>query len=348
METVHDPVEILRTEIATWGTPFVELDCFGTDSAERIVQVIDNFCRNHLGGKIGGYLFFRSSVGSTHGIQLEDGRNVVIKVRPPPETNPELSLDKRSLEAICAVMDWLADRFPCPKILLGPTPLARGFATVEEFLNCGNRGNGFRPDCRKLIARGLAQLIELLRSFTGNVSCLKHFQPGNSLYPQPHSKLFDFENTAAGAEWIDAFARRARQAEAHTSKPVLGHGDWRVEHLKFEEGKIAATYDWDSLAFRPETEIVGVSAHSFTADWALEGVRRIPSADDIHAYVADYETARGRPFSKRERQSLFAHCVYFIAYGARCTHSLDPQRTEWEPDSWPYLLKNGGEALLGG
>ena len=160
--------------------------------------------------------------------------------------------------------------------------------------------------------------------------------------------MFDFEKTAAGAEWIDAFARRARQAEAHDEKLVLGHEDWRVEHLKFEEGKIAATYDWDSLAFRPETEIVGVSAHSFTADWALEGIRRIPSADDIRAYVADYEAARGRPFSKRGRQSLFAHCVYFIAYGARCTHALDPQKPEWEPDTWPYLLKNAGEALLSG
>ena len=49
------------------------------------------------------------------------------------------------------------------------------------------------------------------------------------------------------------------------------------------------------------------SAHGFTADWSLERVQRIPTADDIHAYVADYEEARGRPFSKLERQSLFAH-----------------------------------------
>jgi aminoglycoside phosphotransferase (APT) family kinase protein len=189
-------------------------------------------------------------------------------------------------------------------------------------------------------------LIALLRSFGGDVSGLKHFQRGDSLYPQPHSKLFDFAATAAGAEWIDAFARRAREAEAHYGKPVLGHGDWRVEHLRFDDGKIVATYDWDSLAFRPEAELVGVSAHAFTADWALEGVRRIPTADDIRAYVADYETARGHPFSKSERQSLFATCVYSIAYGARCTHSLEPNKAEWEENTWPYLLKIEGEALF--
>ena len=88
------------------------------------------------------------------------------------------------------------------------------------------------------------------------------------------------------------------------------------------------------------------SAHGFTADWSLERVQRIPTADDIHAYVADYEEARGRPFSKLARQSLFAHCVYFIVYGARCTHSLDPKKMEWEQDNWPYLLRTEGDNLL--
>jgi len=178
------------------------------------------------------------------------------------------------------------------------------------------------------------------------LACLKHFQRDESLYAQPHSKLFDFQKTADGAEWIDAFAERARQAEAQEDKPVLGHADWRVEHLRFQDGRIVATYDWDSLAFCPETEWVGISAHGFTADWTLEGVRRIPTADDIRAYVADYEDARGQSFSKRERRSLFATCVYCIAYGARCEHSLHPEKVEWQENSWPYLLRKEGEALL--
>lgn len=347
MKIVHDPVEILQKELRTWGTPFVELDCFGTDSAERIVETMDEFCRAHLGSGLRGYLFYGSSVGSTHGVQLKDGRELVIKVRPPPETNPYLSLDRASLEAVCQVMKWLVDRgYPCPEPILGPTLLGRGLATVEEFFDKGRRGNGFEPECRKLIASGLAELIGLLRCFEGEVSCLKHFQRDESLYPQPHSKLFDFEKTAKGAEWMDAFAKRARQTEAHERKPVLGHADWRVEHLRFQDGQIVATHDWDSLALRPETELVGISAHGFTADWTLEGVRRIPTADDIRAYVADYEEARGQPFSKEERKSLFATCVYCIAYGARCTHSLHPETLDWEENTWPYLLRTEGETLL--
>lgn len=349
MQTPRDPVETIRTEIQTWDSPFVELDCFGTDNAERIAVLVTEFCRAQLGSGIRGYYFYRASIGSTHAVQLEDGRDLVIKVRPPAETNPDLSFDRGSLGVICAVLAWLADRhYPCPNILLGATPLARGLATVEEFLDRGQRGNGFQPACRKLMAAGLAELIERLRSFKGDVSGLKHFhfQRGDSLYPQPHSRLFDFEKTAKGAEWIDEFARRARQVAPSEEPPVLGHADWRVEHLRFADGRIVAAYDWDSLAFWPETELVATSAYAFTADWTLENIRRIPTADDIRAYVADYEQARGPAFSKHERRSLFAQCVYSIAYGARCAHSLEPDKRDWQEDTWPYLLRHEGDALL--
>ncbi len=224
MPTVYDPIKTLQKELETWGTPFVELDCFGTDCAARIADTMNEFCRAHLGSKLRGYLFYGSSVGSTHGVRLEDGRDVVIKVRPPAKTNPYLSFDRTSLESIYRVMKWLAERgYPCPKPILGPTPLAKGLATIEEFLDLGQRGNGFNANCRRVIASGFAELVRLLQTFKGEVSCLKHFQRDKSLYAQPHSKLFDFEKTCAGAEWIDAFAQRAREAEAHEGKPVLAH-----------------------------------------------------------------------------------------------------------------------------
>jgi len=99
-QSVHDPVETLQREIQTWDVPFVELDCFGIGKPERIAAIVNEFCRAHLGSNIRGYFFYRASVGSTHGIQLENGREVVIKVRLPPETNAGLSFDRESLEAI--------------------------------------------------------------------------------------------------------------------------------------------------------------------------------------------------------------------------------------------------------
>lgn len=349
MKTLHDPVAMIQKDLDGWATPFVELDCFGTDNAERIAEMVEKFCRANLDSSIRGYFFYGSSVGCTQGLGLEDGRDVVVKVRPPAHTNPDLNLDAAALERVCDVMKWLAEKgFPCPKPILGPTPLGNGLATVEEMLEAGRRGSGFEPMRRKTIASTLAELIALLRSYDGDVSGLKHFQRRAALYPQPHSKLFDFEKTAAGAEWIDALAARARRMEAHDGPPVLGHADWRVEHLRFQADRIVAAYDWDSLALRPETESLGISAHAFTADWTQQGERRIPTANDIRAYVADYEVARGAAFTKQERRSIFATCVYSIAYGARCAHALEPEKRVWEDDTWPYLLRTEGEALLKG
>jgi hypothetical protein len=91
--SVHEPVEIIRKEIETWDSPFVELDCFGTADAERIARTTNEFCRSYLHSAIRGSFFYRASVGSVHGVRLEDGRDVVIKVRPPPETNPDQCFD---------------------------------------------------------------------------------------------------------------------------------------------------------------------------------------------------------------------------------------------------------------
>jgi hypothetical protein len=141
MKAIHDPVEVIQKDLDTWDAPFVEMDCFGTDSAERIVEIMNEFCCAHLGSGLRGYLFYGSSVGSTHGVQLEDGQQLVIKVRPPAETNPYLSLDRTSLDGIRRVMNWLADRgYPCPKPLLGPIPLARGLCDGRRVFGSGSPG----------------------------------------------------------------------------------------------------------------------------------------------------------------------------------------------------------------
>jgi hypothetical protein len=116
MKSGQDPVEVIRKEIETWDSPFVELDCFGTDDAEQIASVMNEFCQTHLHSRVRGYFFYRASIGSTHGIQLEDDSKVVIKVRPPPETNPDLSFDKKSLETICAAwLGWPPEATRVPK-----------------------------------------------------------------------------------------------------------------------------------------------------------------------------------------------------------------------------------------
>jgi hypothetical protein len=40
MSTAYDPTETIRREIETWDSPFVELDCFGTDNTEQIYAMM--------------------------------------------------------------------------------------------------------------------------------------------------------------------------------------------------------------------------------------------------------------------------------------------------------------------
>jgi hypothetical protein len=217
-----DPVECIRQSVGAWATPYVELDIFGTGDAAKIAFTVDAFCRQHLGSGVDGYLFYAASVGSTHGIELCDGRRVVLKARPPSETNPDLALGFAQTTTVCKVMTWLSQRgFPCPLPLCGPLPMARGLATVEEFADQGERIDGLEPRYRRAIAAGYADLVVLLGSIDFDVSSLKHFTRGAALYPQPHGKLFDFSRPAFAVSVVDDFACRARALERHAGPAVL-------------------------------------------------------------------------------------------------------------------------------
>lgn len=340
----RDPVAVVRANLDEWDVPFVELDIFATADPTQIVAHVDRFVRQHLGSGVAGYLLCTSSVGSTHALELADGRRVVLKARPPATTNPDLPLGRSALQQVVDVQRFLADRgYPCPAPLLGPKPLVHGLATVEAYLGDGDMLDAHDPHVRRLVAAELHRHIDLLRALPGPPP-LAHFSvPRGRLFPTPHSKLFT--PSAPDTVWVRDLARRARAvAEAVRSPPVLGHCDWRVEHLRFTGERLVASYDWDSLTTRPETCIVGVDAHGHTADWSQERVRRVPTPDGILGFIADYEHARGRPFTRAEHHAARAWAVYWIAYGAWI--SITPGSTQWPDDSWPALLQQCGEALL--
>lgn len=346
---VRPSIDVVRAHLAEWDSVVVEQDVFGTSDAAAICALTDTFCRQHLGAGIRGSLFYVSSIGCVHGAELEDDRRIVIKARPPAATNPDMILDKAAITSIYRVTSWLFSHgYPCPEPMLGPHPLGRGNATVEMYAEPGSPTDGFDPVTRKSLAAGLAQLLNILRSLPADIDVAR-LSPafrGKVLFPQPHSKLFDFERTASGAEWIDEYARRARLLDTYTVPPILGHTDWRAEHVRFKDGAITAVFDWDSLGMRRETELVGIAAHAFTADWSRPMDRVIPNADEIRAFVDDYERERGSNFIREERASIFASAVYCIAYGARCGHALHPAKSNWEEGTFPNVLRKYGEELL--
>ena len=222
---------VITSWIAQWETHFVEPAVFGTTDPARIACLIDGFCQKELGAAVADYLFYESSIGAVCGVCLMDGRRVVVKVHQSSH-----SLD--FLHAVVQVQHYLLDHgYPCPKPLLDPRPLAHGIATTEELVDEGVYHQASDPTVRRSMAEMLAWLLQLTRTPEAlpgvHLAALDTRLPVGVIWPTPHSKLFDFEATATGAEWIDEIARHAQAMKLRgAGHLVLGHTDWGVKHFR--------------------------------------------------------------------------------------------------------------------
>jgi len=311
--------ELIGARFAGWGfVPAIVSEVFEDPSPDAIAEALDAFCATRLGARVAQPEFFEASVGSVHGLTLEDGRRVVVKVTSARRP-------RAFLEAMQSVQRRLAAaRFPAPLPLAAPARLGRGIATAESLLDTGDHPDGRDPAVRRTMAAGLAAVVDRCRAL-GAPEALQHSPIGPSrtmgIWPEPHDARFDFAGTRAGAEWIDEIARRALDVlRSDAGERVVGHGDWRAEHLRFADGRLSAVYDWDSLRIASEAAHAGSAAHAFAANWRIDQ-RQLPTAGEARAFIEDYEAARGRPFSAPERAVANASLVYTMGYTARCQHS---------------------------
>jgi hypothetical protein len=332
----------------------LEQGIFGTGDPNRIAAMVGGFCFRFLGAAVERYEFFSSSAQSVHGVRLTDGRGVVLKVAR------RCAGDESFLRAVQAVQQHLsASGFPCPRPLLEPTALRGGIAVAEELQDCGARADGHDPGTRRAMARRLAEQIRLSRGFAdvpGLGPPLLATPPPEDLWPPPHDDRFDFGMSAGGAGWIDDLATEARArvvagVAGVGDDAVVAHSDWRAEHVRLAGGEVVATYDWQSLALGAEPALVGQIAHAFTMDLGVEQARRRPTLGDYRGFVADYESARGRPFTREEHRTIDAAWVYALAYGARCeladaAADLPAGRPDPAEDSFAALLAHHGPELL--
>jgi hypothetical protein len=328
--------DVITSSMTQEEVHFVEPVVFGTTDPHKIASLIDTFCQEELGAHIADFLFYESSVGAVCGVRLVDGRRVVVKVHQSSR-----SLD--FLQAVVRVQRYLLSHgYPCTKPLLDPRPLAYGIATTEEFVDEGVYQQASDPTIRRSMAEMLAWLIDLTREpevIPGvQPASLDLSLPAGAIWPTPHSKIFDFEATAIGAEWIDEIARQAQEITLHgAGQLVIGHTDWGVKHFRYVGKKVRVIYDWDSLAFEKEPIIVGHASGYFTYTEYF-GESRLPTDEESRAFIAEYEAARGKPFTYQELQTLQAAVVYGLAYGSRCEHALNPDETTYPEGSCRSLL----------
>ena len=309
----------IAAHLSDWETAHVELAIYGTVDAQRVAQTLHDFCSSELGCPPEATLFYRSSIGAVAGLSLCDGRRVVIKAHQPDWTAERLREVAR-LQSIIAAGPGLA-----PRVVAGPTRLGRGFAIAEEYVDRGAIRNGHDVAIRRALATSLHAVVEHLgvvaSPSTLPSSLLTSALPGE-LWPVPHSKLFDFDATRRGAEYIDELATAARALMTPVGRRVIGHSDWRSEHVRFEGDKPVVAFDWDSLCTEQEPALVGATAHMFCADFTRGDIPQAPTLEEARAFVADYEDAAKRRFTTNERVSCGAAFAYSMAYTSRCGHAV--------------------------
>jgi hypothetical protein len=348
-------VEVITGVWRFWESyqPRLESDVYDSVEPSSIVAAVDGFCFAELGSSIDQYEFYSTGVGSTHGLCLDDGRRVVVKVH-------RATTDVAHLAAVHEVQGYLAaSGFPAPQPLVGPTTLANGIAVAEELLDRGAWEDAHEPEIRKLVAGGLFRQIELSRDLVGLPGLESSAAAMRQRWRTPHDRRFDFPATADGAEWIELLAQEAlrRLDEEGAGEPAIGHNDWRVEQLLFADGKLAAAWDWDSLGSGLEPAFAGSSAHCFTADYRVDDLDVVPTLEEALGFLDDYEAARGAPFGDDERRTAIAALVATMAYSARCEHAdtltdwgSTPARTaaQYVPaDTYRGFLALHGPKLLG-
>ena len=297
------------------------------------------WCSRWLGAPPAAELFEAGHLSAVRGLRLADGREVVVKVRP---RSPRL--------AGCAAVHralWAA-AFPCPEPLVGLRPLDGYAASAEALVPDGGRP----PPERELAARSaaaLARLVELapdpglVPSLAPSPSWTGWDHPGPELWPAPEDLDADL-NACRGPQWLDRTAAAVRELlRGHARDPVIGHGDWHPDNLRWQGPRLIAVHDWDSLICQPEAAIAGLAAASFRG----LGEPGIASAADSAAFLDAYARARGRRWSPREYAASWAAGLWQRAFDAK-TRSLDgdPEHILTRPQARARLRLAGLDPAL--
>ena len=269
---------------------------------------VDGWCREHLGSGVVIVHWVREGTGVVSGVELRDGRSVVVKA------HRRGYMPEDHLGAVVEIQRRLADAHRwAPVPLAGPAPLGPDHvATAEALL-----ADGVPASDTATMADALRVLITAAGAPPPGLFPLWSFPP---LWPPPHQPHLDL--SAAGGEWIDEIAAdaRARMQSAIGLPSIVGHLDWRCEHVLVDPrtGAIRAVHDWDSLTSGPEEWLVGAASVCFTVDFnSRDGsLARWPSATESAGFVAAYDAA-----GTLDVAQVRAAGDYHLAYIARCVHS---------------------------
>lgn len=338
-----------RDEVAGAGLPPVEGETTGTeravlglDSAGQVLALFSAHTERRLGQPISAVRFRAGRIDAVWGVELADGRAVVVKAHRPPV----------DLTAVAAAVEaqrllWEAG-FPCPRPLAGPDDVAGAVLVVEALVDGGAAPDGRATGVRPLLAAGLARHVDVLRGSPGLLDragagpswCRYQLGP----WPVPHDTIVDVRSVPDGYGWVDDHARWAsEQVLAHRAgqEVVCGHADWYAGNVAVADGRLVSTFDWELVA-DTEAVIAGFAAAGYASS-ATSGAG-LSTPEEVVGFLQDYEEARGARLSRTEQRAAAGAAAWIVAFNARWEVALLGGQGEGATTA---LLRERGEDHLG-
>jgi hypothetical protein len=298
-------------------------------------DALNRWCERWLSAKPIGVIFASGHLSEVVGLRLDDGREVVVKIRPKTRRIGGCLEVQRHL--------W-GSGFPCPMPLAGPEDFEGRTATAEE---CVPGGVLLERDTES--PRKFAELLCELLDRCAPVAVDDRLNPPPPWVEWDHSRAGvwplgdDGErdlNVHPEPRWLDEIGERTRTILNGFAAPVvIGHVDWESQNIRWANGRPLVVHDWDSVAARPEATIAGAASAVFTRT----DVQSSPSIDESELFLDAYQRARGRAFTPDELRVAWATGLWVRAFDTKddsVMRSGDPE--EFADEAWARLRRATG------
>lgn len=277
-------------------------------SWEELPDWLPGWCADRLGAEPVAVLFGLRQTSAVFGLRLAGGRRVVVKARRD---------DGRAASCVDAQARLAQRGFPCARPVTPAVGVGALVVHAEELRPGGDMLPGDSPEVAARYARVFARLMAGLAEVAvapplPNPRWIRWDHADSGLWPAIPE--LDDRDQASVPAFVGETAGRARRRLLAADLPcVLGHGDFEAQNLRWRDGEVWAVHDWDSLALQPEAALVGAASGAF----ASASPPTLAPVASSAAFLATYQEARGRRFTKEELEVAWAASLWTPAHNAR-------------------------------
>ena len=269
-----------------------------------------SWCAEHLGRAPVEVLFTATQISAVIGVRLSDGSRVVVKARE----------DDGRVASCVAAQSQLAERgFPCARPLTAAVRIGSLAVHAEEYRDDGDILADDSPEVGARYGAVFARLMTALQEVAlapplPNPRWVRWDHTGDGLWPA--IDVLDTQDQSAVPSFVVETAMRARRRLLAAELPrVLGHADFEAQNLRWHGQQVHTVHDWDSLAWQPESALVGAASGVFPRPPGVPP--SLASIESSEAFLASYQHARQRSFSVEEQQIAWAASLWPAAHNAR-------------------------------